>query len=205
MDDDIDVKATVHTVDAALREYESATVDAATDVTILLGIGPKQLSQTAPNLRELRTEIVRLRSELHGIPVTPTRHHDTSGALFGDEEAESARYLLRSAIRLAHDRAYTTRDEMAVGEIAYTAVTVYGGLSPLATRLAYADHVSAYEAVATLGRPLKVHRDFVVRCAVLGQGEALNAEYDSDVPASVAVEAWLGEARSIHNCQRRKP
>lgn len=57
------------------------------------------------------------------------------------------------------------------------------------------------EAIATLGKHLNVHRDFVIRCAVLGLGDVLNAEHDPDVPTSVAVEAWLGEAHARY--QRR--
>jgi hypothetical protein len=197
----IDFKTTAQTIDAALAEYKAVTIEAGDDVALLLGIDAGSLDHGTTTLRDLRAAIGLADAR---VPSLAVRMHDRTTALFGSTQADAARSLLRSAIRLTHDWGFTAKDEILVGRTAYFAVSHIGHPSPLADRLAWADHVAAYEAAATLGRPVRFYRDFVVRCAVLGLGEALNAEHDPDLSASHVVEAWLGQTRAARNSDPRR-
>jgi hypothetical protein len=198
-----DSRPTSHSLDAALADYEHATNTAGEYVSNLLGIEFSSVGEAASTLRDLREQAaVRVNTGRRQSAVLSAPAFDPATALFPRAQSVAARFLLRAANRRAHELGFTARDEIMAGEMAVAAVRfACGGLSPLADRLAWADHVASNQAVATLGKPLNVHRDFVIRCAVLGLGDALNTEHDPDVPASVAVEAWLGEARSRY--QRR--
>jgi hypothetical protein len=184
-------------LDTALAEYKSATLTAARQVRELLSVGVAHSGTVATTLHDLRQQAAtRLRYDDGDAAVITAPGYDPASDVFASAEAAAARFAVRSAIRLAHDLAFTAQDEVAVGVLAVAAIRSAGkNLSQLAFRLAEADHVEHIRATSTLGRPVRVQRDFVVRCAVLGLGEALNAEHEPDLPTSVAVEAWLSRTR----------
>lgn len=190
-----DFDPTIRGLDAAIREYASATIAAGDGVTGLLGVSVFAGGQQAMTLTDLRRQLTTHRSATNRRMVAFISAPREPFALFESSPAAAARLQVRSAVRLTHDVGFTLLDEIAVGEAAYAAIRSYGELSPLADQLARADHVLVFDAARTLGRPVAVHRDFVVRCAVLGLGDALNAEQEPDIPASVSVETWLSHPR----------
>ncbi|OBK28887.1 hypothetical protein A5634_19825 [Mycobacterium asiaticum] len=187
--------STIRGLDAAITEYGSATVSAAEVVSDLLGVSAFGGGQLATTLVELRQQVSGHQSMTNRRAAALVAAPRDPAALFDNPQAAAARVLLRSALRLVHDVGFTLLDEVAVGERAFAAVRSYGELSPLADQLARADHITAFDAARTLGRPVGNHRDFVVRCTVIGLGEALNAEEEPDLPLSVSVETWLSRAR----------
>ena len=190
-----DFDPTIRGLDAAIREYESATIAAADSVAGLLGVSVFGGGQHATTLSDLRRHVRMHRSVTNRRVVAFVPGPREPDALLENPQAAAARLLMRSAVRLIHDRGFSLLDEIAVGEGAYAAIRSCGDLSPLADQLAQADHVTVFDAARTLGHPVAKHRDFVVRCAVLGLGEALNSEEEPDLPASVSVETWLSRAR----------
>lgn len=191
-------------LDAALADYEHATLTAGRRVGALLGVTVSSSGSVASTLNELRGQIApRLRHRDSDVGVITTPRFDAEVDIFASPQAAAARFALCSAIRLAHGVGFTPHAEITIGEIAASALReADGGLSHLAYRIAEADHVESVRAALTLGRRVRVQRNFVVRCAVLGLGEALNAEHDPDVPASVTIETWLAEQRAARRQHR---
>lgn len=191
-------------LDAAISEYQAATLTAGRRVGALLGVTVSSSGSVASTLHELRRQITpRLRHGDSAVGVITTPRFDAEADVFASPQPAAARFALRSAIQLAHNLGFTPHAEIAIGEIAVAALqSAQGDLSHLAFRLAEADHIESVRAAVTLGRPVRTPRNFVVRCAVLGLGEALNAEHDPEVPASIAIETWLAEQRATRR-QRR--
>lgn len=184
-------------LDAAINEYQSATLTAGQRVNDLLSVGVAPLGPVADTLDDLRLQAaIRLRYGTGEAAVIAVREFDPASDVFTAPDAAYARQAVRSAIRLIHGLGFAAHDEVVVGDLAVAAIrSASQNLSQLAYRLARADHVKYIHASNTLGRPVRVHRDFVVRCAVLGLGEALNAEEEPDLPTFVSVESWLSRAR----------
>ncbi|MCX2934664.1 hypothetical protein ORI20_30810 [Mycobacterium sp. CVI_P3] len=191
-------------LDSAIAEYEHATLAAGRHVSELLGITVSSSGSAANTLNELRRQIApRLRHRDSDVGVITTPGFDAETDIFASPGPAAARFALRSAIRLTHSLGFTSQAEIAVGEMAVAAIRAAGGsTSHLAYRIAEADHIESVRAALTLGRPVRVQRNFVVRCAVFGLGEALNAEHDADEPASTAIETWLAEQRAFRRHQR---
>lgn len=184
-----------HAVGVALADYEAATIATANRIQQLPTGTPMSPGHTAATPFGPRCDFAAIARYTPNW--RPAVCRTTSGALFVNEQAETARLLLRSSVRRTHDLGFGTHDEITLGELAVSAIReVGGGLSHLAYRLAYADHVEYIHAASTLGRPVHARRDFVVRSAVLGLGDALNAEHEPELPASVPVEVCLAQARS---------
>lgn len=184
-------------LDAALAEYEASTLAAARHVRELLSVGVAYSGHVATTLHDLRQQAAtRLRYDAGEAAVIVASGYDPASDVFTSADPAAARFAIRSAIRLAHDLEFTPQDEISVGVLAVAAIRSVGrNLSQLAYRLAEADHIEHIRAASTLGRPVRVRRDFIVRSAVLGLGEALNSEHEPDLPTSVAVESWLSQAR----------
>ncbi|MGU3500909.1 hypothetical protein [Mycobacterium sp. C31M] len=191
-------------LDTALSEYQAASLTAGQRVEALLGVTVSSSGSVATTLQELRNQIApRLRHRDTDVGVISTPAFCAEVDIFTDSQAAGARFALRSAIRLAHSLGFTPHAEIALGQMAVAALRdADSEMSHLAHRLAEADHVERIRAASTLGRPVRVHRNFVVRCAVLGLGEALNAEHDPQVSTSIAIETWLAEQRAARH-QRR--
>lgn len=191
-------------LDVALADCADATLAAARLVGDLLGVTVSSSGSVAATLPELRRQMApRLRHRDTNVGVITTPAFDAEADVFANPQAAAARFALRSAIRLVHGLGFTPQAEIAIGELAVASLrSAQGDLSHLAFRIAEADHVETVRAALTLGRPVRVQRNFVVRCAVLGLGEALNAEHDPDVSTSISVETWLAEQRAARR-QRR--
>lgn len=190
-------------LDTAMAEYEHATFIAGRHVGDLLGVTVSAYGSVAGTLHELRRQIApRLRHRDSNVGVITAPQFDAEADVLTTPQAAAARFALRSAIRLIHSLGFTAHAEVAIGEMAVAALLEAGCSSHLAYRIAEADHIECIRAAGTLGRPVRVQRNFVVRCAALGLGEALNAEHDPDVSASIAIETWLAEQRAARR-QRR--
>lgn len=194
----------VEDLDAAMAEYEHATLTIGRQVSDLLGIAVSSSGSVAETLPELRRQVApRLRHRDSDVGMITAPRFAPEADLFARPPAAAARFALRSAIRLTHSLGFTPHAEIAIGEMAVTAIRSAGaGTSHLAYRLAEADHIERIRAAGTLGRPVRVPRNFIVRCAVLGLGEALNAEHDPGMPSSIAIETWLAERRASRRQHR---
>lgn len=183
-------------LDSAMAEYERVALAAWHRVGDMLGITGSTSGPVADTLHDLRQQVApRLRYRDSEFGVITTREFDVEADVFAGSQAAAARFLLRSTIRLAHALDFTPRAEITIGEMAVAALRRTGDMtSHLAYRLAEADHIETVRAAMTLGRPVRVRRDFVVRCASLGLGEALNAEHH-DASASPEIEEWLAQQR----------
>jgi len=192
-------------LDTALADYEHVTLTGGRQAGDLLGLTVSSSGSVATTLQEVRRQIApRLRHRDSDVGVITAPGFDAEVDIFAGAEVAAARFALRSAIRLTHNLGFTPQAEVVIGEMAVAALRSTGdAASHLAYRLAEADHIEVIRAAITLGRPVRVRRDFVVRCAVLGLGEALNVEhYDPDVSASIAVETWLAEQRAARRLRR---
>lgn len=191
-------------LNTALAEYDQATLTVGRHVGSMIGVTVSSSGSVAISLPELRRQVApRLRHHDSDVGVITAPGFDAEADICATPQTAAARFALRSAIRLVHGLGFTPHAEIAIGEMAVAALrSAQGDLSHLAFRIAEADHVESVRAAITLGRPVRVQRDFVVRCAVLGLGEALNAEHDPDVSASIAIETWLAEQRAARR-QRR--